>query len=129
MKKHFFPLVVLFISFFFLLGSSFTTADKTPPAGDYYQLTVYHIKNAEQLSVTSTYLKNIYLPALHKTGLTNIGVFSSIDNDTATDKKLYVLIPFASLQKFETLMDKLTAGTLLKNDTSSYSNAAYNKPP
>lgn len=128
MKKHFFPLVVLFISFLFLLGSGFTTADKTP-AGDYYQLTIYHLKNAEQLSVTNAYLKNIYLPALHKTGLRNIGIFSAIDNDTATDKRLYVLIPFASLQNFEALMNKLTAGTLLKKDTSGYTNAVYTNAP
>lgn len=128
MKKHFYPLILLFISFLFFTSSSFTTADKTP-GGEYYQLTIYHIKNAEQLSATNAYLKNIYLPALHKNGLTNIGVFSAIDNDTAIDKKLYVLIPFASLQKFETVITTISAGTLVKNDTSAYTNAAFNKAP
>ena len=128
MKKHFYPLVLIVISCLFFTSSSFTTTDKTP-RGEYYQLTIYHTKNAEQLSATNAYLKNIYLPALHKNGLTNIGVFSSIDNDTAIDKKLYVLVPFASLQKFETLMNAISTGTLVKNDTSAYTNAAFNKAP
>ena len=128
MKKHFFPTILFFISFLFFISSSFTTAEKAP-AGEYYSLTIYHIKNAEQLSATNAYLKNTYLPALHKNGLSNIGVFSAIDNDTAADKKLYVLIPFASLQKFEMLMNTLAAGSLIKNDTSTYANAAFNKAP
>lgn len=128
MKKHFIPSVVLFLSFLFLLNSSFTTAGKTP-AGDYYQLSIYHVKNADQLAVINAYFKSTYLPALHKTGLKNIGVFASIDNDTAVDKKIYVLIPFASLQKYESFTKALTAGTLLQNDTSAYTNAAFNKAP
>lgn len=127
MKKHVFPLVIL-LSFLFITNSSFTPSDKTPSV-DYYQLTTYHCKTTDQLEVIHKYLKNTYLPALHKSGLTNIGVFSSIDSDTATDKKLYVLIPFSSLQKFEKLMNALTEGTLIKNDTSAYTNAAFNKIP
>jgi hypothetical protein len=128
MKKRFFPLVLVFSIFLLFTNSSFTSANKSP-AGQYYQLTIYHFKNAEQLAVTNDYLKNTYLPALHKMGLSDIGVFNTHGNDTATDKKLYVLIPFASLQKFETLMNTLTAGTLIKNDTSAYTNAAFNKAP
>jgi hypothetical protein len=128
MKKHFVPSVVLIISFLFLLNSSFTTVD-TKFKGEYYQLTIYHIKSAEQIAVTNAYLKSTYLPALHKIGLKNIGVFNSIDNDTAVDKKIYVLIPFASLQKYEAFTNALTAGTVLQNDTSAYSNAAFNKIP
>lgn len=128
MKKYLFPLALLFVSFLFFTISSFTTAAKKP-VGEYYQLTIYHLKNAAQLSATNAYLKNTYLPALHKNGLNNIGVFSAIDNDTAVDKKLFMLIPFASLQQFETFTNAVSAGSLIKNDTSAYSNAAYNNAP
>lgn len=124
MKKQCFPIALL-VAFIFLMVTGFTTA----PATEYYQLTVYHIKNAQQLAATNAYLKNSYLPSLHKTGLKNIGVFSSIDNDTAADKKLYVLIPFTSLQKFEALMNTLTNETFLKTDTTAYTNAAFNNAP
>ncbi len=128
MKKHFSSSLGLLLSFLFLLNSSFSTAGKIP-VGDYYQLSIYHIKNSDQLAVTNAYLKSTYLPALHKSGLKNIGVFDSIDNDTAIDKKIYVLIPFASLQKYESFTSALTAGTLLQNDTTVYSNAAFNNAP
>ena len=128
MKKQFLPSVSLVLAFLLLLNSSFTNAGKAP-RGEYYQLTIYHCKTADQLGVINAYLKNTYLPALHKSGLTNIGVFSSIDNDTAIDKRLYVLIPFASLQKYEALMTSLTEGSLIKNDPSAYTNAAFNKMP
>ena len=124
MKKHCFPIALL-VAFMFLIVSGFTTA----PTTEYYQLTVYHIKNAQQLAATNAFLKDSYLPSLHKTGLKNIGVFASIDNDTAVDKKLYVLIPFSSLQKFEALMSTLTNETFLKKDTSAYTTAAFNNAP
>ena len=91
MKQKFFTSTTLVLAFLLLLNSSFINAVKAP-GGEYYQLTIYHCKTADQLRVINAYLKNTYLPALHKTGLTNIGVFSSIDNDTATDKRLYVLM-------------------------------------
>jgi hypothetical protein len=128
MKNQCLPPVILLLSFLFLFNSSFTTAGN-PPAGEYYQLTTYHCKSADQLTVTNSYLKNTWLPALHKSGLTKIGVFSSVDNDTATDKRLYVLIPFASLQKYEALVSALSAGSFIKNDTSAYTSAAYDKKP
>jgi hypothetical protein len=128
MKKQLLLPATFLLAFLLLLNSSFTPTEKAP-AGEYYQLTTYHCKTAEQLAVTSAYLKSTYLPALHKSGLANIGVFTNINNDTAADKRLYVLIPFASLQKYEALMNALTAGTLIKNDTSAYTNAAHDKMP
>ena len=128
MKKKFSP--VLFFSFclLFILGSSFTINNKTATP-EYYQLTIYHFKNDAQLATTSAYLKNVYLPALHKNGLSNIGVFSSIDNDTSSDKKMYMLVPFSSMKKFESFASMLSAGSLLKGDTSAYGTAAYNNAP
>jgi len=128
MRKYFFPLLFLFVFFTLIIESSFKLGDKTP-SSEYYQLTIYHFKDAAQIAVTEAYIKNIYLPALHKDGLENVGVFSSIDNDTAVDKRMYVLIPFESLQKFESFTNMIAAGTLTKNDTSSFTNAAYNLPP
>ena len=128
MKKYFFVFAPVLISLTFIITSSFRMPDKTP-ASDYYQLTIYHCKSAEQIMLINDYLKNIYVPALHKNGLTNIGVFSAIENDTVADKRMYLLIPFSSLQKFETFTNALAAGTFLNNDSSAYTSAAFNKPP
>lgn len=128
MKKILIPVALLFSVSLILMISSFTPSNKKS-AGEFYQLTIYHIKNAGQLTVTNNYLKNSFVPALHKFGLSNIGVFSAINNDTATDKKLYVLIPFANLEKYETLMNAISAGTLIKKDDVGYTDAAFNNAP
>ena len=126
-KQILLPTILMTIVTFFIV-TGFTSKDKAP-ASEYYQLTTYHCKTAEQVAVTSTYLKDIYLPALHKSGLSNIGVFSAIENDTVVDKRMYVLIPFSSMEKFEKFTQAITAGTLVKNDVGTYADAAFNKPP
>ena len=95
---------------------------------EYYQLTVYHCKTEQQLLMASDYLKNVYLPALHHFGLSNIGVFVAINNDTAVDKKLYLIIPFGTIQKYEKFSNELTAGSLIKDKSSPYINAPHNSP-
>ncbi len=108
--------------------SSFTPSNKKS-AGEYYQLTIYHTKSTAQMGVINNYLKNSFLPALHKFGINNIGVFSAINNDTAADKRLYVLIPFTNLEQYEKLMNAVSAGTLTKNDAVAYTDAAFNNAP
>jgi hypothetical protein len=65
MKKQLLLPATFLLAFLLLLNSSFTPTEKAP-AGEYYQLTIYHCKTAEQIAVTSAYLKSTYLPALHK---------------------------------------------------------------
>lgn len=99
------------------------------PKGEYYQLTVYHFKNSQQMAITEAYLQNTYLPILHKIGIAKVGVFASIDNDTAVDKKLYVLLPIKTLQQLQTIATTLAKEAIITNDTSSYITALHDKPP
>ena len=62
--------------------------------GDFYQIKIYHLKSNEQVSLVDQYLKDVYLPALHRLSIKNIGVFKPIANDTSSVKSIYVLIPF-----------------------------------
>ncbi|MBK5271247.1 MAG: NIPSNAP family protein [Bacteroidia bacterium] len=66
---------------------------------EYYQLTVYHFSDILQEKTIDQYLQNAYLPALHKKGISSIGVFKPIANDTAASKIIYVLVPFGSFEK------------------------------
>ena len=67
---------------------------------EYYKIIIYHFKNAEQKQELDNYLENAYLPALHRLGIKNVGVFTPIANDTATDKRIFIIIPAKSLQVF-----------------------------
>ena len=77
---------------------------------EFYQLTVYHFSNGEQEKVIDNYLKNAYVPAIHRNGIKNVGVFKLIANDTAVDKRIYVLVP---VKKFDALLN--VSSKLLKD--------------
>ncbi|MCC6413594.1 MAG: NIPSNAP family containing protein, partial [Saprospiraceae bacterium] len=42
---------------------------------DIYQIRVYHMKSNEQVAMVDHFLKNAYLPAMHRLGVSSIGVF------------------------------------------------------
>ncbi|MEO8885427.1 MAG: NIPSNAP family protein [Mucilaginibacter sp.] len=77
----------------------------------YYQIKVYHLKNAQQVDRVEQYLKDAYLPAMHKLGIKNIGVFKPITDADTSDRKLYVFIPFKNMDELEA-----TPAKLLKDD-------------
>lgn len=123
MKKY---LTSIACFFFAITISAFTQAKVyNAPKGEYYQLTIYHFKTNAQIATIETYLQNVYLPALHAMSIKNIGIFTSIDNDTAADKRLYVLVPIKTLN----LLADIPKVLANKKDSSSYTTAAYNQPP
>src|SRR5215213_9420593 len=74
---------------------------------DYFELRVYHFDNKDQETAIDDFLKNALLPALHRNNRKTIGVFKPIANDTAADKKIYILIPHKSIKDFIELPKKL----------------------
>jgi hypothetical protein len=78
---------------------------------DLYQIKIYSLKNNEQVNTVDLWLKNSFLPAMHRAGVLKIGVFKPIANDTAAVKKIYVFIPFTSVDQFQKM-----PGMLQKDD-------------
>ena len=106
----------------------FTSLVKAAP-GEYYQIKIYLMKTAEQEAKVDQYLKNGYLPALHRAGIEQVGVFRSIGNDTASIRRIVLLIPYKSLQQWETVSGKLASDARLIKDDTEYVNAPHNDPP
>ncbi len=73
----------------------------------YYQIKVYHLKNSSQVDRVERYLKDAYLPALHKLGIKNIGVFKPVETTDTADRKVYVFIPFKNMDELEATPAKL----------------------
>jgi hypothetical protein len=111
----------------FLLASFAFGSDK--PKKEIYQITVYQYTTAAQETVLNNYLKNALLPALHKKGYKNIGVFKSLANDTSAIKMLYVYMPVKSFDEQLTLVEKLNKDTAYTTAASEYNNAVYKNPP
>jgi hypothetical protein len=95
------------ICLFFSLITLSQSIYSKPTNKDFYQLRVYHLKDDNQVNMTDNFLKNAYLPALHRFGIKNIGVFKPLANDTASDKRIYVLIPFSSSEQWASISDKI----------------------
>jgi hypothetical protein len=98
-----------------------TTLAKELP---FFQIKIYHLKTEQQVQQLEQFLENAYVPALHRSGIKQVGVFKPLDIDTA-DRKVYVLIPFNSLTQLANLDN-----TLFKDDNfgKSYADAAWNNP-
>jgi|SRR5450432_314642 len=64
---------------------------------DIYEIRLYKLKSTSQIDITDNFLKNAYIPALHRLGIKNIGVFKPLSNDTAEFKKIVVIVPYISL--------------------------------
>lgn len=115
--------------FFCLLTGLFTHASAaTPPGREFYQIKIYHLKTELQVQRVDSFLSAAYLPALHRAGIPKVGVFKPIQQDTA-DLKIYVLIPFRSLEQFEKLSAMLEKDAVLAKAGASYIDAAYNDVP
>lgn len=98
-------------------------------ARDYYQITVYNIKDKAQETMLDNYLKDAYLPAIHKAGVKKVGVFKPIASDPAAGTKVFVFIPLKNLGQIEKLETALEKDAAYQKAGAPYINAAYDNPP
>lgn len=100
-----------------------------PSVREFYQLTVYHFNNEAQEKVIDNYLENALIPALHRMKIGKIGVFKPLSNDTAADKRLYVLLPMQSLDRITKIPAKIQSDKVYQTAGAEYLNAMYIAPP
>ena len=95
---------------------------------EFYQLKIYHLKTDAQEKAVDAYLEKAYLPALHRCGIAKVGVFKPIVNETtvATEKLIYVFIPFKSINGVLALDQKLAKDAQYAADGKDYLTALYN---
>jgi hypothetical protein len=115
-----------FLGFFMLLINICTSAKAAEKY--YYELKIYHLKTQAQEDRLDKYLQKAYLPALHRMGIKNIGVFKPVESDTA-GKRVYVLIPFRTWDQLETVGEKLFDDQKYIDEGRDYIDAAYNEEP
>ncbi|SEW55932.1 NIPSNAP family protein [Chitinophaga arvensicola] len=94
----------------------------------FYQIKIYHLKTKDQEKMVDAYLEKAFLPALHKAGIPQAGVFKPLEADTA-DIRIYVLIPFKSLEQFTNLDKTLQADKSFVDNGKDYTDAAWDKMP
>jgi len=120
---------ILLSSFFLVFISLIVCNASGAPPRQYIELRVYHASDSVQVRTITRFLQSALVPALHKQGIRKVGVFTAIGNDTATDKRVYVLIPYSSLKEIEGLAAKLEKDQQYQKEGSAYLNATYDKAP
>ena len=116
---------------FALLVASYVTAAAAPTASDggqpqYYELRVYSTKSEQQQKLVSDYWQNAAVPAYNR-----IGVQTHRRLHRAAKihpkNKIYVLIPYDSLDVFASVPAKLAADSAYQTDAAEYL-AAHESP-
>ncbi len=106
------------------------TPKQTAAQGDFYELRTYHIKNKAQEQSVDNYLQQAFLPALHRAGWRNIGVFKPVESDTANaGKRIWVLIPARSLDALAQLPQTLQSDPQHSTAAPNYWNGTNDLPP
>jgi uncharacterized protein YfkK (UPF0435 family) len=120
-------------STFLIIILLFATVQKSfskPPKREFYEIKIYTIKNADQESRVDKYLKDAYIPAMHRLGIMNIGVFKPVKADTASYGKLiYVMTPIKSQEHILNIAKKLDVDMAYQSAVSDYLDAKYNASP
>lgn len=120
-----FGLSVILIALIALSSSVSTLA--APP--DYYQLQVIRLTGKTQEVKMDNFLKNAYLPALHRAGIKNVGVFKPIESDSASGKRIYIWMSFKSLDQFAGIQEKLEKDKTYQVDGKDFLMAPYDQKP
>ena len=96
---------------------------------DFYQLKIYSIENEQQELRMDKFLKEAYLPAMHRAGIEDVGVLKPVKGEEMVGKLIYVLIPFKSIDQFEKLGDVLLQDMRYQKIGDDYINAAHDDTP
>ncbi|HBC78633.1 MAG TPA: NIPSNAP family containing protein [Bacteroidales bacterium] len=120
-------LVSLAVILFFSLSAG--TFAAPPKKQQFYEIKIYRIRDAGQAATIDKYLKDAFIPAMHRSGISKIGVFKPVEADTAYGKLIYVFIPYKTSDEYFKLV------TILENDKTyqaagkDFIDAPYNNPP
>ncbi len=93
---------------------------------EYYELRVYLLKDAVQQQLVEDYFKNAAIPALNRLGVTPVGVFTEMK--PTGQSKLFVIIPYKSLDHFTTITDKMSKDAELNVKGAAYLNVPAKQP-
>ena len=91
-------------------------ADSGQP--QYYELRVYTTKSEQQQKLVSDYWQNAAVPAYNRMGIQPVGVFTELE-DSSTNK-VYVLVPFDSLDVFAGIPARLASDAAYQAAAAEY---------
>lgn len=128
MKKNNFSSLIRVTLIGILLFNVYSSAFAFQGGREFFEIKIYHLKTPEQSKRVEDYLKNAYIPAVHRAGIKKVGVFKPVV-DSAAEMLIYVLIPYTSMEQFEKLYATLEKDQQHLSAGTDYINAVYTDPP
>jgi len=117
------PVLLLFVS------AVYNCFGAGPSKQQYYEIKIYRVSDKTQEEKVDAYLKDAYLPALHRAGIPVVGVFKPVETDTTSGKLIYVFIPYQTVDQFVKLAERLTKDKVFSDAGKSFIDAPYDNPP
>jgi len=96
------------------------------PDREYYELRKYQLLGREQRSGLDTFLRDTAIPALNRSGIEPVGVFTVIYGPNRPT--IYVLLPHQSLESFASAEERLAADTRYQRDGASFLDTPISDP-
>jgi hypothetical protein len=96
---------------------------------DFYELKIYRFESDVQEARLDQYLASAYLPALHRAGVDQVGVFKPREEGNDTDRVIMILAPFTSPGSYMELPDKLRKDQVYLEAGRDYIESPHNDPP
>ena len=100
--------------------------DNLTAATEYYELSVYNLRDESQQKLVEDYLKSAAIPALNRLGVKHVGVFTEMKPEGQT--KIFVLTQYNNLNHFSIIADNFGKDPLLKSKGAAYLNAPATQP-
>ena len=103
------------------------SAKAAPKQKEVYELRTYELRFGSPQSNIENYLKDALIPALNRQGVKTVGVFREMGKSDPA--KLYVLIPYASMDSYATSASRLADDAAFTTASQSYSQLTPEKAP
>ena len=95
----------------------------------FYQIRIYTISSSDQEQMLDDYLKNAYIPAMHRQGIASVGVFKPRATTEDAGKKVYVFTPLKAQKQLLTIEQKLATDAAYQSAGNAYINASFDHKP
>ncbi len=96
---------------------------------EFYLIKIYYLANKAQEARVEAFLKNAWIPTVHRTGIKNVGVFKPLETDSTYGKRIVILVSFKSLELTAKFPDLIMVDKQFNLDGKDYLEALYNDPP
>jgi hypothetical protein len=124
MKRYY--QVLFFIA---LIFAPAVAVGKTQVKQMFYEIRIYRTARPGQAEMTEKFLKEAFIPAMHRAGINTIGVFKPVEADTAFGKLVYVFIPYKTLDQYVAVSDILDNDKVYQERGKDFLDAPVTTPP